>query len=58
MRSTKWPVCLLLTLAFGLTGCTQGSTAETMDTTVTVETAAVEMGSLGIDGTYIGIISA
>ncbi len=44
--------------ALSLTGCTQQAEETVMDPTITVETAAVQRGSLSADGSYIGTISA
>ncbi len=44
--------------ALSLTGCTQQTEETVMDPTITVETAAVQRGSLSADGSYIGTISA
>ncbi|WP_312072156.1 efflux RND transporter periplasmic adaptor subunit [Anaerotignum propionicum] len=46
-------ICLTL---LGLTGCAKEATA-TMNTTVTVDTQAVETGTLELNGTYIGAVS-
>ena len=51
------PILLCLSLCLPLAGCGTEE-APVMDTTVTVETAAVETGDLSSQSTYIGTISA
>lgn len=51
------PILLCLSLCLSLAGCGTEE-APVMDTTVTVETAAVETGDLSSQSTYIGTISA
>ncbi len=49
---------LCVVLIFSFAGCTNKTESTLMDTTVSVETAAVERGSLSTESTYIGTMSA
>ncbi|MBU5434449.1 efflux RND transporter periplasmic adaptor subunit [Pseudoflavonifractor sp. MSJ-37] len=54
----RTPIALGLILTAALTGCGEQAAEPTLDPTVTVDTTAAEVGSLGTDQTYIGTISA
>ena len=49
---------LCVVLVFFFAGCADEKESEMMDTTVSVETAVVERGSLSTESTYIGTMSA
>lgn len=53
----KTAIFLCMAIVFALSGCSKDE-PEMMDTTVSVETAAVSRGTLSSESTYIGTVSA
>ena len=56
MKKTYFSLCLLLALT--LAGCGAAPEEPVLDPTVTVETAAAQLGKLGAEGRYVGTVSS
>ena len=55
MKKNCFSLCLLLALT--LAGCGAAPEEPVLDPTVTVETAAAQLGKLGAEGRYVGTVS-